>query len=140
MYAWTLVGHDLRRAVVCSGCSDNLAGVMRHAEPYLVSYQAFACRIVEVVPRLSVTDLECEFQPTGRTWLGRRTTTCSVRWTESFESPDPAAPYSFGSYRFAPYRFTPDRLSTDRLSTDRLTPEHPCDAETRAVEGLRSRR
>jgi hypothetical protein len=92
MYAWTLVGHELTEASVLSGCNDNLAEVMRYAEPYLTSYQAFACRIVEVVRRISVDDLEDEFLPTGRVWLGRRTITCSVRWLESFEPADPDRP------------------------------------------------
>ena len=102
MYAWTLIGHELSTAEVLSGCGDNLAKVMRRTEPYLLSYQAFACRIVEVVPCISVADLAVEFQPTGRTWLGRRTTTNSVRWIESFDPAVPADPRGSGPRRFAP--------------------------------------
>jgi hypothetical protein len=95
MYVWTLVGHDITEAEVRSGCNDNLAEVMRHAEPYLTGYRAFVCRIVEAVPRISVLDLEDELQPTGRVWLGRRTRSCSVRWMESFESANPEVSYRF---------------------------------------------
>jgi hypothetical protein len=102
MYAWTLVGHRLSEAELLSGCNDNRAEVMRRMEPHLLSYRAFACRIVEVVPCISVADLAVEFQPTGRTWLGRRTTTNSVRWIESFDPAVPADPRGSGPRRFAP--------------------------------------
>ena len=104
MYVWTLVGHDITEAEVRSGCNDDLAEIMRHTEPYLTSYRAFACRIVEAVPRISVRDLEKEFQPTGRVWLGRRTRSCSVCWLESFEPANPDVPYRFGKRVVAPMR------------------------------------
>jgi hypothetical protein len=86
MYLWTLVGHDITAAEVLSGCNDVLAEVMRNVEPRLTDRTAFACRIVEVVRRISVLGLEDEDQPTGRTWLGRRTLSSTVHWTESFEA------------------------------------------------------
>jgi len=82
MYLWTLVGYDPTASELLSGCNDVLADVMRDVEPRLVAREAFVCRIVEVTRRISVFDLETEYQPTGRTWLGRRTRFDTVCWTE----------------------------------------------------------
>src|SRR5579859_5277300 len=54
MYLWDLVGHDTSEGSLCSGLGDDLAAVIRAAEPLLVKRVGFAVRIVEVVGRMSV--------------------------------------------------------------------------------------
>lgn len=73
MYLWDLVGHDSAEGVIRSGIDDDLAAIMRATEPLLRERRGFVVRIVEVVCRLSVLDLDSIYVPTGRQWCGRRT-------------------------------------------------------------------
>jgi hypothetical protein len=73
MYLWDLVGHDTAEGVIRSGIDDDLAAIMRATEPLLRERRGFLVRIVEVVCRLSVLDLDAIYVPTGRQWTGRRT-------------------------------------------------------------------
>ncbi len=93
MFLWTLIGHDASEGEVLSGVSPELADVLRAAEPPLRDGRGFVCRIVEVVPRLSVPDLGAVHVPTGREWHGRRNTAGGVYWAARYASADPDLAY-----------------------------------------------
>jgi hypothetical protein len=80
VYLWDLVGHDTSEGSLRSGLGDDLAAIMRAVEPLLVKRAGFAARVVEVVPRLSVSHLGAVYVPTGREWLGRRDIHGGVCW------------------------------------------------------------
>ncbi len=94
MYLWDLVGHDTSEGSLCSGLGDDLAAIMRIAEPLLVERVGFAVRIVEVVPRMSVFHLGEVHVPTGREWLGRRDIHGGAYWEAFCRSADPGVVYS----------------------------------------------
>jgi hypothetical protein len=94
MYLWDLVGHDSAEGVIRSGVDDDVAAIMRAAEPLLRERVGFLVRIVEVVCRLSVADLDAIYVPTGREWSGRRTLPGGVRWQYALRPADPDAAYS----------------------------------------------
>src|ERR1700742_2775560 len=89
MYLWDLVGHDTSEGSVCSGLGDDLAAITRTIDPLLEKRVGFAARIVEVVPRLSVVQLDAVFVATGREWLGRRGRHGGAYW-EVARQPDDA--------------------------------------------------
>ena len=91
MYLWDLVGHDTSEGSLCSGLGDDLAAVIRAAEPLLVKRVGFAVRIVEVVGRMSVFHLGAVHVPTGREWLGRRDSHGGVCWVPRYRCADPDA-------------------------------------------------
>jgi hypothetical protein len=93
MFLWTLIGHDASEGEVLSGVSPELAGVLRAAEPPLQDGRAFVCRVVEVVPRLSVLHLGAVHVPTGREWHGRRDNAGGVYWAARHVSADPGLVY-----------------------------------------------
>ena len=93
VYLWDLVGHDTSEGSLCSGLGDDLAAIMRIAEPLLVKRVGFAARVVEVVPRLSVFHLGAVHVPTGREWLGRRDIHGGVYWEAHYRSVDPDVVY-----------------------------------------------
>jgi hypothetical protein len=93
VYLWDLVGHDTSEGSLCSGLGDDLAAIMRAAEPLLVKRVGFAARVVEVVPRLSVFHLGAVHVPTGREWLGRRDIHGGVCWETRYRTVDPDAAY-----------------------------------------------
>ena len=94
MYLWDMVGHDTSEGSLCSGLGDDLAAIMRVAEPLLVKRVGFAVRIVEVVPRMSVLHLEAVHVPTGREWLGRRDIHGEAYWEMRYRSVDADVVYS----------------------------------------------
>jgi hypothetical protein len=89
MYTWDLLGHDTSEGPVCSGVGDNLAAIMRIAEPLLIKRVGFVVRVVEVVSRLSVFHLDMIDVPTGRDWLGRRDIHGGVYWEAHYRPADP---------------------------------------------------
>jgi hypothetical protein len=90
---WDLVGHDTSEGSLRSGLGDDLAAIMRIAEPLLVKRVGFAARVVEVVPRLSVFHLGAVHVPTGREWLGRRDIHGGVYWETRYRCVDPDVVY-----------------------------------------------
>jgi hypothetical protein len=97
MYLWTLVGHDTAEGTVRAGIGGGLPEIMRTLEPMLLSHLAFLGRIVEVVPRLSVTGLQEVYVPTGREWSGRRDNNGGVHWAQAVRPVDPDAAYSLAA-------------------------------------------
>jgi hypothetical protein len=97
MYMWDLLGHDTSEGPVCSGVGDNLAAIMRIAEPLLVKRVGFVVRVVEVVSRLSVFHLDVIHVPTGRDWLGRRDIYGGVYWEAHYRPVDPGTVYRLGA-------------------------------------------
>jgi hypothetical protein len=93
MHLWRLVGSNTAAASILCGISDDLPGIMRMAEAHLKRGDAFLCRIVEAVPRMTVLGLETEYVPTGREWLGRRNTRGGIRWDEKRVPVDPSTAY-----------------------------------------------
>lgn len=93
MYLWDLVGHDTSEGSLRSGLGDDLAAIMRIAEPLLVNRVGFAARIVEVVPRMSVFHLDAIHVPTGREWLGRRDIHGGAYWEMKHRPVDPGLVY-----------------------------------------------
>jgi hypothetical protein len=93
MYLWDLVGHDTSEGSLRSGLGDDLAAIMRIAEPLLVTRVGFAVRIVEVVPRMSVFHLDAIHVPTGREWLGRRDVHGGAYWDMKCRPVDPGLVY-----------------------------------------------
>jgi hypothetical protein len=99
VYLWDLVGHDTSEGSLCSGLGDDLAAIMRTAEPLLVKRVGFAARIVEVVSRLSVFHLGAVHVPTGREWLGRRDIHGGVYWETHYRCVDPDVVYHLAASR-----------------------------------------
>jgi hypothetical protein len=97
MYLWDLVGYDTSEGAILSGIDDDLASVMRAGERLLGQDRGFVVRIVEVVSRLSVSHLDAIYVPTGRSWLGRRTTSGGVHWDHSFHPVDPGIAYDLAA-------------------------------------------
>jgi hypothetical protein len=97
MYLWDLVGHDTSEGSLSSGLGDDLAAIMRIAEPLLVERVGFAVRIVEVVPRMSVFHLDAVHVPTGREWLGRRDIHGGAYWEACCRPVDPGVAYNLGA-------------------------------------------
>lgn len=97
MYLWTLVGHDTAEGSVLSGMGQTLAGAMRATEPALTERRAFACRIIEVVARMSVFHLEVIHVPTGRQWSGRRASGGGVHWDARLVPVDPDVVYTLAA-------------------------------------------
>jgi hypothetical protein len=93
MYLWTLIGHDTSQGEVLSGVSPDLAEVLRTAEPPLRDGRGFVCRVLEVVPRLSVFDLGAIHVPTGREWHGRLDSAGGIHWAARYRSADPELVY-----------------------------------------------
>ena len=93
MYLWELVGHDTSEGVIVSGIDGDLAAAMRAGGGLLTQPRGFVVRIAEVVPRLSVLHLDEIYVPTGRQWLGRRTTSGGVHWDHAYRPADPATAY-----------------------------------------------
>jgi hypothetical protein len=94
MYLWELIGHDTTEGVLLSGIDGDLAAAMSAGESPLRQQRGFIVRIIEVVGRLSVQNLDVIYVPTGRRWLGRRTISGGVHWDHTFHSVDPATAYS----------------------------------------------
>ncbi|HEY0936075.1 MAG TPA: hypothetical protein VGD91_20345 [Trebonia sp.] len=94
MYLWELVGYDTAEGSLLSGIDDDLAAAMRACALLLGEQRAFVVRIAEVVARLAVFHQDEIYVPTGREWLGRRTTSGGVHWAHTFRSADPDAAYS----------------------------------------------
>jgi hypothetical protein len=99
MYLWDLVGHDTSEGVIRAGIDDDLAAVMDTAGLSLRQGHGFVVRIVEVVCRLSVLELDAVYVPTGRQWTGRRTTSGGVHWDHTFSPADPDVAYSLAGRR-----------------------------------------
>jgi hypothetical protein len=97
MYLWEMVGHDTSEGSLCSGLGDDLAAIMRIAEPLLVKRVGFAVRIVEVVHRMSVFHLGAVHVPTGREWLGRRDIHGMAYWESRYRCADPEVAYSLAA-------------------------------------------
>jgi hypothetical protein len=93
MYLWTLIGHDTPESEVLSGVSPGLAEVLRTAEPPLRDGRGNACRVLEVVPRLSVFDLGEIHVPTGREWHGRLDSAGGIYWAARYRGADPELVY-----------------------------------------------
>jgi hypothetical protein len=93
MYLWALIGHDASETEVASGVGPDLAEVLRAAEPPLREGQGTACRVLEVVPRLSVPDLGAIHVPTGREWHGRLDSAGGICWAARYHSADPELVY-----------------------------------------------
>jgi len=99
MYLWDLVGHDTAEGSLSSGLGDDLAAIMRIAEPLLVKHVGFAVRIVEVVPRMSVFHLGAVHVPTGREWLGRRDIHGGAYWGACHRAVDHGVVYNLPARR-----------------------------------------
>ena len=93
MYLWDLVGHDTSEGSLRSGLGGDLAVIMRNAESLLLKRAGFAVRIVQVVPRMSVFQLDPVHVPTGHEWLGRRNARGGVHWDMRCRGVDPDLAY-----------------------------------------------
>jgi hypothetical protein len=98
MYTWVLVGHDTSDAPLSTGVSNELAAAMRSVEPLLRDRRCFVCRVIEVVPRMSVLHLGEIHVPTGREWLGRRDRHGGVHWQQHYRRDDPEAIYNLAAW------------------------------------------
>lgn len=95
MYAWKLVGHLTSEATVSDGVGDDLSAVMRQIEAHLAGGSGFVARVSEVVPCLSVFQLNAVHVPTGREWHARRDRRGGVHWEQRFRPVDPDVAYTF---------------------------------------------
>jgi hypothetical protein len=93
MYLWALFGYELVAGPVAVGASLSLPGAMRAAEGSLSDPRGFVAAIKEVVVRMNVTGLDDRYAASGGRWLGRRTTSGTVRWDYRYGDPDPADMY-----------------------------------------------
>jgi hypothetical protein len=93
MYLWTLIGHDAAEGELLCGLGPDLAEVLGSAERPLRDGQGAACRVLEVVPRLSVLDLGAIHVPTGREWHGHPDDAGGICWAASYRSADPDLVY-----------------------------------------------
>lgn len=91
MYRWQLVGHDPAAGARLSGIGDDLAPIMRLLEEHLAKTTGSVGHIVEVVPRLSVLDLEPVHVATGREWRSFRDQADGVYWEARYCPADPDA-------------------------------------------------
>jgi hypothetical protein len=93
MFPWSVLSADLSAGLKSSGITTDPASAMRESEREVANGNAFLAIIEEVLPRISVGDLETIYQSTGRYWVGRRTRGGGVSWEAKRRTVDPAAVY-----------------------------------------------
>lgn len=94
MYLWKLVGHDTSEVTLRSGIGEDLAPIMRLIEDYLTDAQGFLGHICEVVPRMSVLNLDAVHVATGREWFSFRDRNGGVYWEARSRPVDAGVAYT----------------------------------------------